>query len=194
MHSQVSEMRDVGWGCQPGKHCNSRHYDKECVWVCGCFCGVGVENTEQEIEGKYLNQTGNSNSMPCLPSSVMLLLLMPTPTPLSPPCQECHHPPLSAVLQGRNCHKAAEHLAKTHGIIQLSWKRSRQTPPPPAAHILRMHVCVLCSGSVQTHGLCRRRCQNGGFYFFVLTNAPSVAVCWCKTCTLLLKQINTRTL
>lgn len=144
--------------------------------VCGCFCGVGVENTEQEIEGKYLNQTGNSNSMPCLPSSVMLLLLMPTPTPLSPPCQECHHPSLSAVLQGRNCHKAAEHLAKTHGIIQLSWKRSRQTPPPPAAHILRMHVCVLCSGSVQTHGLCRRRCQNGGFYFFC---ANKCAICSC---------------
>lgn len=62
---------------------------------------------------------------------VILLLSAPTPTPFSPPCQECHHPPLRAVLQGRNYHKAAKHLTNKMGSSSVQKPPGRQTHPHP---------------------------------------------------------------
>lgn len=66
-----------------------------------------------------------------------VILLLSAPTSFSPPYQECHHPPLRAVLQGRNYHKAAKHLTKKTltckqmGSSSVHKCPGRQTHPHP---------------------------------------------------------------
>lgn len=131
---------------------------------------------------------------------VILLLSAPTPTSFSPPCQECHHPPLRAVLQGRKYHNTAKHLTKKHlhankwdHLVCIKVLVDRPTPTR-SAHFGYACMCFLhWVKSTDSRSLQEKEGTRRGVYIFFrcYQNAPSTAVCrlGCKAFTLLLNQI-----
>lgn len=120
-----------------------------------------------------MSQGGNGNSMPY--SSVILLLSVPTPTAPSPPSQECPQPPRECSVAGQNpsegCRTPQKHMESSSCV--------GKEPQHTFSACMCVCMCVFC-----TVGQYKLKVSAGEgarmvcfFYFFMLTNAPSVAVC-----------------